>query len=60
MFAPQISRDVIQDVIKEQPLIIIEYVEQLLVGSFKEVLRVQPFEIQEKTERLPCDACLIG
>jgi hypothetical protein len=47
-FAPQLPRDVIQEVIKVQPLIIIEYIAQLLVRSFKEVIRVQPVDIQSK------------
>lgn len=34
----ELPRDVIQDVIGVQPLIIIEYVSQLLVRSFKEVI----------------------
>jgi len=55
---PQLPGDVIQDVIGVQPLIIIEYVAQLLVRSFKEVIRVQPVEIQRKIDRLPCDRCL--
>ena len=55
---PQLPGDVIQDVIGVQPLIIIEYVAQLLVRSFKEVIRVQPVEIQRKIDRLPCDGCL--
>ncbi len=57
-FAPQLPRDVIQDVIKDQPLIIIEYVAQLLVRSFKEVIRAQPVEIQRKMNQLPCDGRL--
>jgi len=55
---PQLPGDVIQDVIGVQPLIIIEYVAQLLVRSFKEVIRVQPIEIQRKIDRLPCKGCL--
>lgn len=55
---PQLPGDVIQDVIGVQPLIIIEYVAQLLVRSFKEVIRVQPVEIQKKIDRLPCEGCL--
>jgi len=62
---PQSSRsilelpgDVIQDVIGVQPLIIIEYVAQLLVRSFKEVIRAQPVDIQRKIKRLPCDGYL--
>ena len=55
---PQLPRDVIQDVIGVQPLIIIEYVAQLLVRSFKEVIRAQPVEIQREIKQLPCDACL--
>jgi hypothetical protein len=41
-----------------QPLIIIEYVAQLLVSSFKEVIRAQAVEIQGKIKQVPCDACL--
>ena len=55
---PQLPGDVIQDVIGVQPLIIIEYVVQLLVRSFKEVIRAQPVEIQRKIDRLPCEGCL--
>lgn len=55
---PQLPGDVIQDVIGVQPLIIIEYVAQLLVRSFKEVIRAQPVEIQRKIDRLPCEGCL--
>jgi hypothetical protein len=57
-FAPQLPRDVIQDVIKVQPLIIIEYVAQLLLRSFKEVIRAQPVEIQRKIKQLPCEGRL--
>jgi hypothetical protein len=57
-FAPQLPRDVIQEVIGVQPLIIIEYVSQLLVSSFKEVIRAQAVEIQGKIKQVPCDACL--
>jgi len=55
---PQLPGDVIQDVIGVQPLIILEYVAQLLVRSFKEVIRAQPVEIQRKIDRLPCEGCL--
>jgi len=55
---PQLPEDVIQDVIGVQPLIIIKYVAQLLVCSFKEVLRAQPVDIQREIDRLPCDRCL--
>jgi len=55
---PHLPGDVIQDVIGVQPLIIIEYVVQLLVRSFKEVIRVQPVDIQRKLDRLPCEGCL--
>jgi hypothetical protein len=55
---PQLPGDVIQDVIGVQPLIIIEYVAQLLVRSFKEVIRTQPVDIQRKIKRLPCEGCL--
>ncbi len=57
-FAPQLARDVIQDVIGVQPLIIIEYVAQRLVRSFKEVIRAQPVDMQRKLDRLPCEGCL--
>ena len=57
-FAPQLPRDVIQEVIGVQPLIIIEYVAQLLVRSFKEVIRAQPVEIQRKIKQLPCEGRL--
>ncbi len=46
----ELPGDVIQDVIGVQPLIIIEYVAQLLVRSFKEVIRVQPVDIQRKLD----------
>lgn len=55
---PQLPGDVIQDVIGVQPLIIIEYVVQLLVRSFKEVIRAQPVEIQREIGRLPGEGCL--
>jgi len=55
---PQLPRDVIQDVIGIQHLIIIEYVVQLLLRSFKEVIRSQPVEIQRKIDRLPYEGCL--
>jgi hypothetical protein len=57
-FAPQLPRDVIQEVIGVQPLIIIEYVSQLLISSFKEVIWAQAVEIQGKIKQIPCDACL--
>jgi hypothetical protein len=57
-FAPQLPRDVIQEVIGVQPLIIIEYVSQLLVSSFKEVIRAQPVEIQRKIKQVPCEGRL--
>ena len=57
-FAPQLPRDVIQEVIGVQPLIIIEYVSQLLVSSFKEVIRAQAVEIQGKIKQVPFDVCL--
>jgi len=55
---PQLPGDVIQDVIGVQLLIIIEYVVQLLVRSFKEVIRAQPVEIQREIGRLPGEGCL--
>ena len=55
---PQLPGDVIQDVIGVQPLIIIEYVAQLLVRSFKEVIRAQPVDMQRKLDRLPREGCL--
>jgi hypothetical protein len=55
---PQLPGDVIQDVIGVQPLIIIEYVSQLLIRSFKEVIRAQPFEMQREIDQLPCERCL--
>jgi len=55
---PQLPGDVIQDVIGIQPLIIIEYVAQLLVRSFKEVIRAQPVDMQRKIDLLPCEGCL--
>lgn len=54
----QLPEDVIQDVIGVQPLIIIEYVAQLLVRSFKEVIRAQPVDMQRKLDRLPREGCL--
>ncbi len=54
----ELPGDVIQDVIGVQPLIIIEYVAQLLVRSFKEVIRAQPVDMQRKLDRLPCEGCL--
>lgn len=57
-FAPQLPRDVIQEVIGVQPLIIIEYVAQLLVRSFKEVIRAQPVDIQRTIKQLPCEGRL--
>jgi len=56
--APQLPRDVIQEVIGVQPIIIIEYVSQLLVSSFKEVIRAQAVEIQGKIKQVPFDVCL--
>ena len=55
---PQLPRDIIQDVIGVQPFIIIEYVAQLLVRSFKEVIRAQPVDMQRKLDRLPRKRCL--
>lgn len=55
---PQLPGDVIQDVIGVQPLIILEYVAQLLVRSFKEVIRTQPVDIQRKIYRLSCEGRL--
>jgi len=54
----ELPGDVIQDVIGVQPLIIIEYVAQLLVRSFKEVIRAQPVDMQRKLDRLPREGCL--
>jgi len=54
----ELPGDVIQDVIGVQPLIIIEYVVQLLVRSFKEVIRAQPVDMQRKLDRLPREGCL--
>lgn len=54
----QLPGDVIQEVIGVEPLIIIEYVAQLLVCSFKEVIRAQPVDIQREIKRLPCEGCL--
>jgi len=57
-FAPKLPRDVIQEVIGIQHLVIIEYVAQLLLSSFKEVMRAQPIEIKGKTHQIPCEGCL--
>jgi len=66
-FAPKLPRDVIQEVIGVQHLVIIEYVQhlviieyvaQLLLNSFKEVMRAQPIEIKGKMNQIPCEWCL--
>lgn len=57
-FAPKLPRDVIQEVIGMQHLVIIEYVAQLLLNSFKEVMRAQPIEIKGKMNQIPCKWCL--
>ncbi len=59
-FVPQLPRDVIQEVIGAQPLVIMEYVAQLLFSSFKDVIRTQPIEMQRKSKRIPQDASLRG
>lgn len=55
---PQLPEDVVQEVIGVQTLIIIDYVAQLLVRSFKEVIRAQPVDMQRKLDRLPREGCL--
>jgi len=57
-FAPKLPRDVIQEVIGVQHLVIIEYVAQLLLNTFKEVMRAQPIEIKGKINQIPCEGCL--
>ena len=57
-FAPKLPRDVIQEVIGVQHLVIIEYVAQLLLNSFKEVIRAQPIEIKGKINQIPYEGCL--
>lgn len=57
-FAPKLPRDVIQEVIGVQHLVIIEYVAQILLNSFKEVMRAQPIEIKGKMNQIPCERCL--
>jgi hypothetical protein len=56
--APKLPRDVIQEVIGMQHLVIIEYVARLLLNSFKEVIRAQPIEINGKINRIPCEGGL--
>lgn len=52
-FTPPLPRDVIQDVMQVQPIVVIEYIAQLLVRVVKEVMRAQHLEIKEKSVRLP-------
>jgi hypothetical protein len=59
-FAPKLPRDVIQEVIGAQPLIIIEYVAQQILNSVKEVIRLQPIDIQCEINRLPSCGDLRG
>ena len=44
----QIPRDLIQEVIGPQPLVIIEYMDQLLIDRFQEVMRRQLAEIKRE------------
>lgn len=59
-FGPKLPRDVIQEVIGAQPLIIIEYVAQQILSSVKEVIRLQPIDIQCEINRLPFCGNLSG
>ncbi|MBW2186977.1 MAG: hypothetical protein JRG71_11460 [Deltaproteobacteria bacterium] len=49
----QLPRNLIQEVIGVQPLVIIEYVSQLLLKSFQEETRRQLTEIKRELRRLP-------
>lgn len=56
----QLPRNLIQEVIGTQHLVIIEYVTQLLINSFQEVTRRQLAEITRKLKQLPQDVTLRG
>ena len=56
----QLPRNLIQEVIGAQPLVIIEYMIQLLFNSFQEVTRRQLTEIKREFKQLPRDAILRG
>ena len=58
--SPKLPQEVIQEVIGPQHLVIIEYVTQLLLRRFQEVMRQQRAEITEETERLPPNYCSRG
>jgi len=44
-FTPPLPRDVIQEVMPVQPIVVIEYIAQLLIRVIKEVMRAQHLEI---------------
>ncbi len=52
-FTPPLPRDVIQEVMQAQPIVVIEYIAQLVLRVVKEVIRAQHLEIKEKSVRLP-------
>ena len=48
-----ISPEVVQDVIRRQPLVIMEYIMRMLFRSFQDVIRVELLEIKEELNRMP-------
>ena len=56
----KLPRNLIQEVIGVQPLVIIEYMTQLLSSSFQEETRRQLFEITSKLKQLPHEVLLRG
>lgn len=52
-FSLTLPRDVIQEVMGSQQLIIIEYVAQVLVNSFKELMHQQRIEIYNELKQVP-------
>ena len=49
----QLPRNLVQEVIGAQQLVIIEYVTQVLFNSFQEKTKAQLFEITSKLKQLP-------
>ncbi len=56
----QVPRELIQEVIGLQPLVIIEYMDQLLIHRFQEVIRRQLTEIKREFKQLPRESISRG
>ena len=56
----QVPRDLIQEVIGTQALVIIEYMDQLLIYRFQEVMRRQVTEIKREFKQVPREAISRG